>query len=346
MSDSQVETQITFGCFYGGKFDSVDGRELYTGGEFVDEEIDEYLTPVCSDDEEDDNVAGGYFRYKKGSGELKLRQSFDSLEDFKQAMVDYVLKEGWNVKYVRWEKDKSELKCASEAEEGEENCMWKIYCSYEEPLQKWLVKVYNKKHTCMKTWRSKILSQEVIAKLFVDDLRDDPTIMPKAIQYEIQKRWSLIATVDQCRKTKKRALDMIQEENDLQFSRLRDYRLELIEIKGKNESPSKKKAKQRDPSPTKISREKRIVHCRRCGESGHNTRRCQNVVIALHRPPKKKKVLEAQSDIGEGSSQPMQSQDNVWLREAFEAFDGSIHGLMVSVKVVGVMKHNLHIYGT
>ncbi|KAF2602841.1 hypothetical protein F2Q70_00025375 [Brassica cretica] len=106
------------------------------------------------DEDEDGVERDGYLRYIKGSGDLKLRQAFESLEAFKKAMVDYVLKHRWNIKYVRWEKDKSELKCASEAEEGEEQCMWKIYCSYEEPLQKWLVKVLMKEHTCMRSGRS------------------------------------------------------------------------------------------------------------------------------------------------------------------------------------------------
>uniref|UniRef100_A0A0D3BT92 SWIM-type domain-containing protein n=1 Tax=Brassica oleracea var. oleracea TaxID=109376 RepID=A0A0D3BT92_BRAOL len=133
--------------------------------DFVDEDFDEYATPLCSDDDEDGVERDGYLRYIKGSGDLKLRQAFESLEAFKKAMVDYVLKHRWNIKYVRWEKDKSELKCASEAEEGEEQCMWKIYCSYEEPLQKWLVKVLMKEHTCMRSGRSSLLTQEVIAGL-------------------------------------------------------------------------------------------------------------------------------------------------------------------------------------
>lgn len=196
--------------------------------DFVDEEVDEFATPVGSDDDQDGNEGVGYLRYKKGSGELLLRQAFDSLEAFKQAIVDYVLKNGWDVKYVRWDKDKSEVKCASEAEEGEENCMWRIYCSYEEPLQKWMVKVYVKHHSCSKSGYSRLITQEVIAKLFVDDLRNDPNIKPKEIMEDIQKRWELTVTIDQCRHAKKRALEMIKEEHDLQFSRLRDYRLELL----------------------------------------------------------------------------------------------------------------------
>ncbi|WZZ16565.1 hypothetical protein YC2023_109654 [Brassica napus] len=78
--------------------------------DFVDEDFDEYATPLCSDDDEDGVERDGYLRYIKGSGDLKLRQAFENLEAFKKAMVDYVLKHRWDIKYVRWEKDKSELK--------------------------------------------------------------------------------------------------------------------------------------------------------------------------------------------------------------------------------------------
>lgn len=240
----------------------------------VDDEYDEYATPVESGDEDQSND-DGYVRYIKGSGELKFKQVFDSLEAFKKAVVEYVLHTGRNIKYVRWEKDKSELKCASGChneketggenpekngenqeqnpaaegdnpvaegenpavegdnpaveEEEEEPCSWRVYCSYETTVQKWVVKVFNDDHSCLTTGYSKIITQEVIARLFVNDIRENPKLMPKKIQEEIQKRWNLIASNDQCRKAKGRALEIIQKEHDEQYSRLKDYRLELLE---------------------------------------------------------------------------------------------------------------------
>lgn len=59
-------------------------------------------------------------------------------------------------------------------------------------------------------------------------------------------------------------------------------------IKGRNESPSKKKTKDRNESPSKVSRERRIIHCGRCGEGGHNSRKCANVGVPVQRPPKRR----------------------------------------------------------
>ncbi|KAJ4875859.1 Uncharacterized protein Rs2_40877 [Raphanus sativus] len=71
-------------------------------------------------------------------------------------------------------------------------------------------------------------------------------------------------------------------------------------IKGKNESPSKKKTKVTQESPTKISRARRTIHCGRCGAAGHNTRGCIGIGVEIQRPPKKNKT---------SSQQPMLSQE-------------------------------------
>ncbi|XP_013645549.1 uncharacterized protein LOC106350173 [Brassica napus] len=502
--------------------------------DFVDEDVDLFATPVGSDDE-DDNEGDGYLTYKKGSGELRLRQAFDSLHAFKQAMVDYVLKYGWNVKYIRWDKDKSELKCASEAEEGEEACMWRIYCSYEAPLQKWMVKVSNEDSTveletlygdddedvfyrfyvCFsalkKTWcahcrpifgldacflkcttKGQLLAAvgrdaknqmfpiawavvEVesednwvwfIEKLQVDlNLHDGEgftvisdrqkgllnavsNLLPmvehrmcarhiyanlkknhphrtdmKGKFWKVAKSYNIaqynkrldqvkaynmsvydsmmmknpkncslaffttssmcddvsnnisesfnhavdparaMPLVEMLETIRSRAMLRIEARKLISKSHRGKFSIKAMEkrkqedymadcyltstwrkqyetpieavcgitfweksedariippptapeqsrgrrkipkrIKGRNESPSKKKTKDRNESPSKVSRERRIIHCGRCGEGGHNSRKCANVGVPIQRPPKKKNVTQ-----GEGSSQQPQS---------------------------------------
>lgn len=98
--------------------------------EFVDEaEDNEALrdTPPNSDDEEE-NIGGEYERWRRGSGELKIMQVFESINEFKEAVLEYALLGGWNVKYTRWGNGISEARCAVV---GDIPCGWRIYCSLE-----------------------------------------------------------------------------------------------------------------------------------------------------------------------------------------------------------------------
>ncbi|XP_018511928.1 uncharacterized protein LOC108870760 [Brassica rapa] len=91
-------------------------------------------------------------RFKPGSGHLELRQVFDTVEDFKDALVEYALKGGWYIKVNKWGKIKSGAVCGTK-----DKCPWRIYRSYEERYGKWMVMTYEDEHKCQKDGYSKIL---------------------------------------------------------------------------------------------------------------------------------------------------------------------------------------------
>jgi len=64
--------------------------------------------------------------------------------------------------------------------------------------------------------------------------------------------------------------------------------------------PSKKK---------KLSREKRIMHCRRCGHSDHNASKCHNIGVEKYMPPRKKKTSNTNAE--EGSSRATQASQPI-----------------------------------
>ncbi|XP_010453170.1 PREDICTED: uncharacterized protein LOC104735138 [Camelina sativa] len=190
---------------------------------FVDEEEhdNDEDTPPNSDCED---VERRYMRCKKGSGEIKLEQVFDSIGEFKEVVVDYALKNGENIKFTRWGSEKSEVRCSIGG-----NCKFKIYCSYEDKIGKYMVKTCNDVHACTKDGFSKVIKSGVLAQLFLNDIRKDPTFKAKAMQDAIEERYTIVATYDQCRTARAKALKMIQEEYDEQFARLHDYMEHLLE---------------------------------------------------------------------------------------------------------------------
>ncbi|KAL0644299.1 hypothetical protein Bca4012_042589 [Brassica carinata] len=164
-----------------------------------------------------------YDKYINFSGEIRLEQTFDAITEFKEAIVDYVLKTRRNVKFTRWGSEKSEVRCTIG-----EGCPFRIYCSYEKPIKLFMAKFCNDEHSCDKDGFTKVVKDGVIAKLFLNDFRRNPDLMPQAMQQTLEDRYDLVVTHNQCRKAKGKALKMIQDEDDEQFARFRDYETELL----------------------------------------------------------------------------------------------------------------------
>ncbi|XP_018468839.2 uncharacterized protein LOC108840512 [Raphanus sativus] len=217
---------------------------------FVDEEENhnDEVTPQNSDCEDDERH---YQRYKKGSGVLTLGQAFDSLAEFKEAVVDYSLKEGFNVKFTRWGSQKSEVRCAVVAVREDSNnsgadvvapvtekdgdgstenqsCPFRIYCSFEKSLGMYLIKTFEDEHSCIPDGYSTAIRDHIIAKLSLNEIRRDPKLKPKAMQAKMEEKYNVIVSNDQCRKAKQQALRMVRDEHDAQFARLKDYKMEVI----------------------------------------------------------------------------------------------------------------------
>ncbi|KAF3501818.1 hypothetical protein F2Q69_00041206 [Brassica cretica] len=91
-----------------------------------------------------------------------------------------------------------------------------------------MAKFCNDEHSCDKDGFTKVVKDGVIAKLFLNDFRRNPDLMPQAMQQTLEDRYDLVVTHNQCRKAKGKALKMIQDEDDEQFARFRDYETELL----------------------------------------------------------------------------------------------------------------------
>ncbi|EOA21227.1 hypothetical protein CARUB_v10001576mg [Capsella rubella] len=184
-------------------FVDMDARveENLTG--FVDEEEHDNCedTPPNSDCED---APRRYVRCKRGSGDIRLEQVFDSISEFKEAVIDYALKKGENIKFTRWGSEKSEVRCSIGG-----NSKFRIYCAYDDEIGKYMVKTFNDVHACTTDGFCKVLKSGIIAQLFLNDIRRDPTLKPKAMQQAIEERYTIVATPDQCRKAKGKTLKII-----------------------------------------------------------------------------------------------------------------------------------------
>ena len=155
-------------------------------------------------------------------GVFSLRQLFRSGTEFKKNVIRYILKTRRNVVFDRWEKTKLRAKC------DEKNCGWRIYCSVEKPIGKWMVKkVYEDEDKCHPVGRCKLIKSHVVADLFLEDIRRDPEMSAPEMKDEMKRRYNIIISPAQAQVASRLIFDKLQAETDEQFARLRDYEYEM-----------------------------------------------------------------------------------------------------------------------
>ncbi|XP_010501674.1 PREDICTED: uncharacterized protein LOC104778971 [Camelina sativa] len=198
--------------------------------EFVDEPpIRHHMYPK-SEDDGDDGPVRARTNIRRGNGELFYKQAFFNGVAFKEAVLDYVLKTGRNLKQYRYDKAKIGFKCVGVNDEDGSKCEWKVYASILSNDKMWRINRIMDKHSCIPNGECEMLTVPHIARLFVDKIRDDPEyFMPRKIEEIVKTDWKISITRPQCQAARKTALKWIEREYDEQFHRLRDYAAEIME---------------------------------------------------------------------------------------------------------------------
>lgn len=134
-----------------------------------------------------------------------LFQKFESGLQFKDQLLRYSLETQYDVKRA--------VCCA-------EKCPWRVFCSVEVPINKWMVKVCHCKHNHKKTSRVSMLKQGVIAGLFREELRRNVNMQASEIKDIIKERYHIVVSLSKCYSGRRIALDSILEAQEIQFGKL------------------------------------------------------------------------------------------------------------------------------
>ncbi|XP_024014025.1 uncharacterized protein LOC112088102 [Eutrema salsugineum] len=207
-----------------------DGEDRREHREF---DIEEALSQFCdeppvmhnvypdTEDDEEQQSARRRNNIRRGDGNLYLDKVFISGIAFKEAVLDYALKTGRNIKQTRWDKTKLRFCCNGKG------CSWRVFCSLGSK-NKWKISIFQAKHTCAPNGTCTMLKVPQIARLFIDKIREEPTyFMPMKIEEMIMQKWGISVTRAQCQHARNKALRWIDREYAEQFSRLRDYKTEI-----------------------------------------------------------------------------------------------------------------------
>ncbi|XP_020877161.1 uncharacterized protein LOC110227408 [Arabidopsis lyrata subsp. lyrata] len=191
--------------------------------EMIEEFIDE--PPIRHDeypesDTEDNHAGQGVFQthIRRGDGHLYPNQTFFSGVAFKEAVVDYALRTGCNLKQYRYDSDKIGFKCVGcDGTEGSK-CYWQVYAAILKSDSMWKIRKFIDKHSCIPNGEYEMFKVPHIARLFVDKIRDNPEFyMPAKLEEIIKEQWKISVTRPQCQSARKKALQWIEKEYDDQF---------------------------------------------------------------------------------------------------------------------------------
>ncbi|XP_010534667.1 PREDICTED: uncharacterized protein LOC104810169 [Tarenaya hassleriana] len=125
------------------------------------------------------------------------------------------------VKLSRWDRTKLAAVCCNVG------CPWRVYCSVEDPINKWMIKVYKDDHNHTPEKYANMLTMRQIATMYAEKIRSDPSYTAKKMQDDIQRDKNLTVSMSKCFKARSLALKIVREDQEVQFRKLWDYELEL-----------------------------------------------------------------------------------------------------------------------
>ncbi|XP_020877831.1 uncharacterized protein LOC110227585 [Arabidopsis lyrata subsp. lyrata] len=195
--------------------------------------------PIChdvypeSDTEENDDDPGKFHTHiRHKDGHLYPKQSFFSGVAFKEAVVDYALRNGCNLKQCMYDKDKIGFKCVGcDGKDDGARCDWQVYGAIIPNDRKWKIRKFIGKHSCISNGECEMFKVPHIALLFVDKIRDNPKLyLPARLEEIIVEQWKISVTRNQCQAARKKTLQWIEKEYDDEFAKLlRDYAAEILD---------------------------------------------------------------------------------------------------------------------
>lgn len=204
-------------------------KEEETDPEFGLEDVNYPYTPLDTDEEWEQWKNPKREKGKeKFHGDLDkepyiwLFQTFNSGLEFKDQLLRYSLNTQFDVKIAKSEANRIAAVCCKE------KCPWKVFCSVEKPLNKWMVKVCHYKHNHGKSSRVSMLKQGVIGGLFREEIRRNVNLQANEIKDIIKERYNIVVNISKCYKGRRIALDSVLQAQAIQFGKMWDYEAELI----------------------------------------------------------------------------------------------------------------------
>ncbi|KAL4560319.1 hypothetical protein LXL04_032469 [Taraxacum kok-saghyz] len=109
----------------------------------------------------------------------------------------------------------------------EKLCPWVLLISRSSEEEAWMVKTYEKHHTCLQSRNIKACTSALLAEKIIDQVEGNPLIPMKALQEQLQKKYEVGLSRMKVFRAKTMAHNQVVGDYEKQYALLRDYIMEI-----------------------------------------------------------------------------------------------------------------------
>lgn len=179
---------------------------------FEDVEVDErdsdigrsdiLLSPTVSEDEDGGISSHHGVEFQEidlGNPKLKLKMKFSSIQLFREAVKQYNVRRGNDIKFVKNERAKCVAVCR------DSSCQYRVYGRQMATETSFELRSLRPKHTCSRVYKSSIVNSRWISDKLYDKFKIQPNMPLQVIQDEVKRKWNVEVSRSQMYKGRKKA---------------------------------------------------------------------------------------------------------------------------------------------
>ncbi|KAL3649728.1 hypothetical protein CASFOL_006131 [Castilleja foliolosa] len=167
--------------------------------------------------------------YIEGQGmknmDLEVCMKFPNVDVYREALKDWVIRNGYELKYLKNERKRITAKCNAEG------CNWRIHASIVQggPLFQLhrngpQVKTISGEHNCAKKRVNKHANAKYIGKRLAESINDNPDVSIMKLQSSIMRKVGVEAGYWKAVRAKRAALEKVRGQDEAEYKLLWDYR--------------------------------------------------------------------------------------------------------------------------
>ncbi|XP_071907708.1 uncharacterized protein [Coffea arabica] len=159
--------------------------------------------------------------FRKSDFELKVGDKFKNLRAFREALVEWNVREGYTMKYKKNERAKVIAMC-------KKGCSWKIRASPIQNESTFQIKSIKGVHVCGREYSNHHANARYLSKKYLDRFRDEPSSSIEGFVKTVRREIMVDISMRQAYRAKRLAREALQGDDIKQYNVIRDYAATLL----------------------------------------------------------------------------------------------------------------------